>query len=282
MARNKAVIIGTAASWVQTPWHDTSALLCSLNDAYRMEGFVRADEWYDLHPMDHFMIVKQDQGPLYPHQVPAGHYVRPHGYLEWLAAREGPLWLHPDYLAQRPDTKTWKHARTFPRHGLATHFGQYFTSTPQWMMAHLMRRGFNHIIITGIHLATEQEYRLQRPGLENFMGRFLGAGKMTTTVTNGMRRYETEDGVLELPESSPVLNAEFQYAFEPRPEDELRPLEWERHKYRIKRDRTVGQLRDMPWWRNAEPVQRELKRIEATEADINEQFDRATVARQWR
>jgi hypothetical protein len=242
------VIIGTAPSWQRTPWKAPNVLLASLNDAYQLgpRGFGECHEWYDPHPLNHFIF--PETKALYAHQVPPGHYVRPKGHLEWLASRPYPVYLQPDYLTQHPNAAEWQNAKPFPRQQIVEHFGQYFTSTPQWMMAFALMRGFSDFAVYGIHLATEQEYREQRPGFEFLIGRVLGKGKLSVTVKDGMRHYETADGHVSLPEESPVLQSKFQYAFETRPSGFMAPVEWQLHKLSIKRDRTIQALGERPWW----------------------------------
>jgi hypothetical protein len=92
------------------PWNDPTLRVWSLNDAYRLPGFARADRWYDFHPVDKWHIT---ESPVYAHQMPAGYYARPKGHVEWIAQQSIPVYLHPDYLTQHPDAPTWKHARRF-------------------------------------------------------------------------------------------------------------------------------------------------------------------------
>lgn len=296
MSVSKYGIVGTAPSWKKTPWSDTSFLLASLNDAYQLgpQGFQRADEWFDPHPLDHFLY--PDGKVVYPHTIPPGHYVRPKDHLKWLGEQTIPVYLNPGYLQQHPPAKDWAHARPLPVQDIVAHFGQYFTSTPQWMMALGIMRGFVDFWIWGIHLATQQEYRDQRPGFEFLIGRLLGRGKIRETVADGMRHYETNEGHVALPVESPVLQAKFQYALEPRPGPHLAPLEWEMHKLQIKRDRTIQALKQRPWWQpigaiqepgeDGTPVRRicstaalqnELWYLEAAMADTQQEMQRLTL-----
>ena len=82
-----------------------------------------------------------------------------------------------------------------------------------------------------------------------------GLHKITITVKDGMRHYETADGHVALPEESPVLQSKFQYAFETRPSAYLAPVQWELHKLTIKRDRTIQALRTRPWWQPIGAIQ---------------------------
>src|SRR3990167_2796656 len=177
-----------------------------------MKGLRRAHGWDGLHPLDHFVHPPDPTHGMYAHQVPPGYYVRPADHLAWLAqtAAAGPVWLPPAHLTQHPDAAGWPHARPFPKAALEAAYGRYFTSSPAWILAHLIAEGAREVHIYGIHLSTEHEYIEQRPNFEYLIGRVLGPSRLTTTVTHGLRRYETEDGIVVLPEASPVLSSNFQ------------------------------------------------------------------------
>jgi hypothetical protein len=251
MARRVA-IVGTADSWSQAPFGDPSAEIWSLNDAYRLPGFVRADRWYDFHPLDKYHYVEEVDGKapvVYAHQIPADKYLRPATHLDWLAKQPFPKFLHPDFAAQHPDAATWPNVHPFPRKEIEAHFGRYFTSSPGWMLAHAVMEGVRDIEIYGIHLATEHEYIDQRPNFEFLIGCVLGAGPRTMTEQGGLRVYQSADGRIVLPERSPVLSAGFQYAFEPSPRKQLEPLRWELHKAQVKLTRRMEALKTItPFW----------------------------------
>ena len=277
----RIAIVGTAASWVLTPWNDPGLKIASLNDAYRLTGFVRADAWYDFHPLDHFHYVQEGQGQVYAHQVPPGYYVRPKDHLQWLGSQSIPIWLHPNYLTQHPAAKDWKHAHPFPKAEIEAEFGMYFTSSPAWMMAQAVMQGYKEIHIYGIHLATEHEYIEQRPNFEFLIGRVLGPSRVTVKVSDGLRRYETQDGLIVLPEASPILSSDFQYAFDTRPRASLEPLRWELHKIGVKQARLVQELRTKKRWQSARAIDAELARLEARHADVSEQMQRVEHAGKW-
>lgn len=279
----RVAIVGTAQTWLKTPWTDSGLHIRSLNDAYRMKGFVRADAWYDFHPLNKFHY-PPDGKPLFAHQVPPGYYCRPAGHLAWLAGQSIPVWLHPDYLTQHAEAAGWMHARPFPKSAVEDHFGTYFTSSPGWMIGQALMDGVKELHIYGIHLATEHEYIEQRPNFEMLCGALLGRGKRRTTVKDGMRRYETQDGILVLPEAAPVLQSGFQYAFEPRPAAYLEVHKWDLHKLEIKRARLIKALKVkspyLPWVRiDAETwtvgrIQEELYRLDALSADTQDVMTR--------
>jgi hypothetical protein len=295
----RVAIVGTAQSWSKTPWTDTGLHIRSLNDAYRMKGFVRADAWYDFHPLDKFYC-PENEGHVYAHQIPPGHYCRPKDHLQWLSQQQIPVWLHPDYLTQCPDAVNWVNARPFPKAEIEASYGTYFTSSPGWMIAQALLEGVKELHIYGIHLATEHEYIEQRPNFEMLCGALLGRGKRTITVADGMRHYETKDGILVLPEAAPVLQSAFQYAFQSRPASYVEPLKWELHKIDVKHARIVDALKKRstfsPFVKWEEPrdgttptpirmtmggVKDVLIRLEATAADYREQIDRLNAEAQW-
>ena len=277
----RVAIVGTAQSWVNTPWNDPGLYILSLNDAYRLAGFVRADAWYDFHPLDKMFFAPGQK--VYAHQVPAGAYVRPQEHLQWLASQSIPVWLHPDWQTQNPGPlAASKTAKAFPKAEIEAYFGRYFTSSPAWMIAHAILQGAKEVHVYGIHLATEQEYREQRPQFEFLLGRVLGPGKLTMTVNNGLRMYQTPNGRVVLPEASPVLQADFQYAFERRPLADLEPLKWEQHKYEIKKQRAIQTLKTAKWWQlgSTRAAQEELWRLEVKALDVQEQMSRLQLAQQ--
>ena len=276
----RVAIVGTAGSWVQTPWTDAGLKVWSLNDAWRMPGFVRADAWFDLHPLDHFVHPKAPGQPMMAHDIPPGYYVRPSDHVAWLGQQTIPVYLHPDYQTQHPDAATWAHARPFPKAEIEAVYGRYFTSSPAWMLALAMLQGATEVHIYGIHLATEHEYIEQRPQFEYLIGRFLGSGPLTLTERDDLRIYETPERRLVLPASSPVLASNFQYAFEPRPRAALEPLKWDLHRFTVKRERAVKQLAAAPWWKPRTAITADLVRYEALIADTQEQLARAQRAAQ--
>jgi hypothetical protein len=278
----RAAIVGTAGSWTMTPWSDPGLHITSLNDAYRMAGFVRADAWYDLHPLNKFFHPTEGQ-PVFAHELPVGHYARPATHKQWLAQQQIPVWLHPDHATQDPASASWPSARPLPIADITAYFGRYFASSPALMMAHLILQGMKEIQIYGIHLSTEQEYREQRPQMEFIAGRFLGNGKLTMTVKDGLRHYETADAHLVFPEASPVLQADWMYAIEPKPyAGPIEALKWELHKYGVKRERVIAALKTAPFWRRTNALREELWRCEAYQTDAQDALARVQLAQQWR
>ncbi len=272
------------------PWTDTALEVWSLNDAYRLPWFARADRWYDFHPCDKW---HESEQAVYAHQVPPGHYARPKGHREWIAKQLIPIFLHPDYATQWPEAASLPHLKPFPKAAIEAHFGQYFTSSPAWMMAQAILEGVKEIHVYGIHLSAEFEYVKQRPNFEFLMGCLLGSGKRSVTVKNELRYYESQNGLLVLPEASPVLQESFQYAFDPKPDAHLAPMQWELHKLTIKRQRVAQALmagwsplarvvepvdgKDIPKLRLRSKLRTDLIRLDALTQDWQEQMQRSQM-----
>lgn len=269
----RVAIVGTAPSWRKTPWNDLGLQIASLNDAYRMKGFVRADAWYDIHPMDRFWTPPQDRA-VHAHEVPHGAYVRPEKHVEWLSQLQIPLYL------QSTPPEGWRHARRFPKEEIESHFGCYFKSTPAWMLAHAILQGAREIHIYGIHLSTEHEYIEQRPNFEFLIGSVLGSGKRRDVVKNGLRYYESPEALIVLPEDTPVMKADYQYAFDPKPGAHLAPLQWELHKVGVKSQRVTKQLLDRKPWTRTKPLKDELLRLGALRTDLTQQMQRLQLQAQ--
>ena len=51
----RVCIVGTAPTYAMTPWADRDIEIWSLNNAYEVKGFKRADRWFDFHPLDKFV-----------------------------------------------------------------------------------------------------------------------------------------------------------------------------------------------------------------------------------
>ena len=285
----RVAILGTAPSHVLTPWHDETLEKWGLNDAY-MLGFPTAHRWYDLHLFHQMTFRPKGDKVVRADQVPVGSYVRPADHLDWLRSRPFPVYLQE----QRPD---WPTARVFPREQILDTFAAYWpwrltrrgeirpgkdyeSSSPAWMLMHAIVEGYAEIHVYGIHLATEWEYVEQRPNFEFLIGRVLGSGKTTETVTGGLRRYESQDGIIVLPEASPILASPFRYAVDVRPRTQLDPLQWDAHRFGIKRERAVTALKTAKWWQRKGPLQRDVWHWDGLLVDTQEQIGRFQAQQQ--
>jgi hypothetical protein len=174
----RCAIVGTAPSWAQTPWDDPTLKIFGLNDGYTL-GVPRADEWFDLHPIDKMWFRPKNKTTFVEGEIPDGAYVRPEGHLDWMQgkAQSIPVWLRDEPPAGWP-----VNAQRFPYEEVLEFLkarpdqDAYIASSPVQMLAYAIVRGYTEIHIYGIHLATQAEYLKQRPNFEWAMGKAEGMG----------------------------------------------------------------------------------------------------------
>lgn len=265
----RAAIVGTYPTWVQTPWDDPGLVIAGLNDAYSLNGFQRADEWYELHPLHKFYFRKRDQRAVVADQVPPGHFVRPEGHLEWLKERASTI---PVWLQEAPPTGWPPNARQFPKADLEAEYGAYWASGPSYMLAHFMARGVKELHIYGIHLATEHEYREQRPNFEQLMRAFIGR-QMKVRTKDKLRYYEGAETLLVLPASCPLLSHPWQYGYQPKPQPH--PAKADLRRLQQEQSRLVTALVQRPRWQARAPQADRLRRVEALMQDCQLQIGKA-------
>ena len=215
MAGRKIAIVGTAETWSDAPFGDTTWDIWSLNDAYRL-GTPRATIWFDLHPPDEWLLVPEGQHTVKAWEMPQNkRYPRPAGHPKWIAGLTIPIYVQQ---AQAD----WPTSRTFPRKAIEDWVRpmlpvrtdgkqpMYMASSPAWMVALALlpqeKGGFGFgpgdtIGIWGIHLATEFEYVQQRPQMEMLVGM---AGAMGVRVV--------------LPPDAPICQNQYLYAYEHKPD----------------------------------------------------------------
>jgi hypothetical protein len=266
----RATIVGTAASWTQAPWKDPGTTIVSLNDAYLL-GVPRADEWYELHPIDKFFFRPKDKKVIDAATIPPGHYLRPEGHLEKLQemAKTIPVWLQSDPPAGWP-----VNAQRLPIEELEATFGQYWASGPAYILMHLFARGFREIGIYGIHLATQQEYIDQRPNFEALIGSLLGPSKQVERK-DGLRIYRGDPCTIILPESSPIFQHGWKYGYEPRPVPPPNPYRDELGVLKKQKDHLIKSLVNLPTGADKAQLYERLRRVEIAELDCNQQLAKA-------
>lgn len=267
----RCAIIGTALSWKQCPWHDSTLEVWSLNDAYLL-GVPRADRWYDLHPLHQMWFRPRDQRVVQAGDVPMGVYLRPEGHLEWLKSRPMPVFL----AEKRADYPT---SRRFPKDELLQWFAPYWpwrlkhdgtvapgadyeVSTPSWMLMQAIAEGYTEIHVYGIHLATQWEYMHQRPNFEFLLGVATGRGIKVV-----------------LPEAAPICKASYRYAFEPKAD-----LPVQEAQLAIERIKAEGlalhqQRATLPWHARSQKqdIERRLQSLDVQLLDAKQSLARANV-----
>lgn len=261
----RVCIVGTFSTYRQTPWNDPSIEIWSLNDAYTL-GFPRADRWFEIHPLDKMWFRDPRTKVVDPRDIPAGHYVRPKGHLEWLQKQAATI---PVYLQNDPPEGWPANAQRFPIERVHEAFGaDYWACGPSYMLALAALEGYTEIWITGIHLATQAEYIQQRPQWENLLGRLLGPTVKTET-RNGFTYHEGAITVV-MPESCPILKHGWKYAYEEKPKAKPDPdaVEWKA--VQQEKAALVTALVHWPKGKDKSKALARLQRLEIIELDIQQ------------
>ena len=281
----RIAIIGTAPSWVQTPWDDPTLETAALNDAYmcrdaKGNGLQRISRWYELHPVDKMWFRPKHKREVYAHEVPTGHYVRPEGHLDWLKEQAATI---PVFLQNDPPEGWPVNAKRFPIEEIDANFGsEYWASGPQYMLAQLLLEGYTEIHVYGIHLSTQAEYIEQRPAWEHMLGRAMGL-KYSVERKADVRVYHCDNGfTLVLPTACPILTHGWKYGYQPKPVPVV-PATLEKARTEIKAVRTekakiAADLIRWPRWKSKSAPLERLEWLELMEADLAQTISRHHAA----
>lgn len=213
--KKRICIVGTAESWKNAPFDDPTIEIWNLNDGYCL-NLPRIDRHFEIHPLDKMVFRSAGQKVVKASDIPPGHYMRPKGHIEWLKKMAQTI---PVYLQDEPDASWPVNAKRFPVEQVDATFGTYWASGPAYMVALAILEGVSEIQVYGIHLATEQEYRDQRPNFEHLLG--IARGRGITVV---------------MADTSPVMKHGWRYAYEPKPQAPANPdlAEWKSVQKEIK------------------------------------------------
>lgn len=267
----RACIVGTAESHRQTPWNDPTLEIWSLNDAYQL-GFPRADRWFELHPFSQMWFAPPAPQKVDVRTIPPGAFVRPAGHLEWLKTQAAAI---PVFLQDTPPVDWPPNAHRFPIEQVEAVFGSsYWASGPSYMLALAVLEGYTEIWITGIHLSTAAEYRDQRPQFEMLIGRLLGP-KVKEFTKNGFRYY---DGAIRivLPQSSPILQHAWKYAYQPKPVAPPNPYADELKRTQKQKNKVIAAIVNLPAGQDKAPLVAELADLQIIELDCQQMLARAS------
>lgn len=262
----RCAIVGTAETWRLTPWNDPGLRIVGLNDAYVL-GFPRADEWFELHPLDKMMFRPREQKVIRAEDVPPGYYIRPNGHIEWLKAQAATINV---WLQKEPPSDWPANASRLPLESLEAKYGTYWASGPAYELMHLYERGYREFQIYGIHLATDHERIQQRHNFEYLIGRLLGP-EVTQRVDGERRIYEGRDVRVVLPVKSPILQHDWKYAYEPKPERTKGPYDDEWHAVQKEKKALIKALVNWPSGKDKSVQLERLSRLEVIEFDIQQQ-----------
>lgn len=251
----RCAIVGTAPSWIHTPWADTSLEIWSLNDAYCSRdlaghGIPRADRWFEQHPLDKFYFRPAADRVVYADKIPPGHYVRPEGHLEWLKTQAASIQV---ILRDDPPEGWPAGARRYPIEAVEAKFGCYWASGPSYMVALALFEGYREIHIYGIHLTTQLEYVEQRPNFEHWLGIARGMGVSITMA-----------------EESPLLKHGWRYGYDARPTGVSLPQAAELATVQREKFTLVTKLVNWPRFKSKHEAMMRLRRLEARELALQQ------------
>lgn len=164
----KMAIVGYAPTRDEAPFTNPDYEVWGMNDLWAIMPNARFDRWFDLHD-EKVMKNNPRTGPQ--------HWE----WLKQLPPDDGNGSGMPVYTLEDM-TKDIPAAVTFPLQDLIDYYkevtfsGDYFTSTPAYMMALGIKEGFEEIAIYGINLLGQDEYEYQRPCMEYWVGVAMGRG----------------------------------------------------------------------------------------------------------
>jgi len=171
----KIAIVGTAepSSSDVERLYGSRFEIWGLNQLYitlpRVEKFATA--WFQLH--DDCAILQRD-----------------YKTIDWMARQKFPIYMIEKHKDVPASVK-------YPKSEIVEAFGTYFTNAIAWMLALAIHKEPDEIHLYGCDMSTKDEYAVQRPCLEYFIGIARGAG---------IRVY--------IPPSSDLLKSSRLYGFE--------------------------------------------------------------------
>lgn len=169
----KIAIIGTTSSLIDAPYKDPEWEIWGLNGAY--QAIPRWDRWFDMHSID--TLKKYHESVYFDFLKKAG-----------------------DKVSMVHSTEELPQAKAFPWQELVKKYGRYFNNTVSWLIAYAIEQNPAAIGLWGINMAMDEEYGIQRPSCEYFLG--VAEGK-------GIDVF--------IPETSEIMKCSFLYGVEPIP-----------------------------------------------------------------
>lgn len=164
----KICILGCAPSWKDAPFEDKSVEIWTLNKA--LLGLVpRFDRHFDVH-------------------IPHIYHQLDTKYTKWLQDNQSKL-----YISDKSDL--YPDANIIYWQMLVQKHGKYFTSSIAWMMAVALEQPkLSDIYLCGVDLVQKEEYQVQRPCVEYFIGKAKERGievhiQPTSTLLKSEKLY---------------------------------------------------------------------------------------------
>ena len=166
----KICILGKAPSWIEAPFNDENIEIWTLND-YMYKVVPRFDRYFDVHL------------PTYS-QVEVGD----NAYFDFLVNNQDKVYIGGKY-DRLPNANIIDHKMLIEK------YDKYFTSSIAWMMAEALEcDNVTDIYLCGVDLLQKDEYQVQRPCVEYFIGIARGKGinvhvQPTSTLLKSEKLY---------------------------------------------------------------------------------------------
>jgi len=150
--KDKLAILGTADTMAAAPWTDPEFEIWGVAQVVTFPAFRRADLLFELHDKS---------------------YWGDKNVMERLNRWQGPLYMHDHYDAIPRSIK-------FPLEDVLM-YRRYQTTTITYMLAWAYHSFLKigkplHVFLAGVHMEHREEYTVQRPCCEYWLGRMEGAG----------------------------------------------------------------------------------------------------------
>lgn len=146
--RDKVIIMGTAQTMKDAPYHDESFDVWAVGTAmtHGKQLVPRVDRIFELHSKHRWEM-------------------RTRFYNE----RECPVYMQEECPEVPRSVK-------FPKDKILSKYRDYFTNSISWMTALAIEEGYKEIHYYGVHMATVSEYAYEMPSCEYFIGVAEGKG----------------------------------------------------------------------------------------------------------
>lgn len=158
----KVAIVAKGKEWVNTPFTDDNFELWSFNECYEKFGEHTKyfDRWFEMNQLNTSVKLNEI------HQ-------------NWLKNAQIPIYM----LHQHDDIPQ---SISYPLSEVTKHFNNYyFTCTVSYIIALAILEGFKEIHIIGINMLVDEEYMIQMPSVEFWLGVAIGRGiKVVTQYSN--------------------------------------------------------------------------------------------------
>lgn len=164
----KICILGCAPSWKDAPFDNNSVEIWILN-SYLINLIPRFDRHFDVH-IPHIYCTLNDN------------------YKKWIQQNQDKV-----YISDKCDL--YPNANIIDWQMLVQKHGKYFTSSIAWMMAVALEQPkLSDIYLCGVDLVQKEEYQVQRPCVEYFIGKAKERGievhiQPTSTLLKSEKLY---------------------------------------------------------------------------------------------